>query len=99
MQNGTSPISPSVGEILNFFAAQFAAGKGYHSINRYRSALSSVLPPIDGLDVGRHPLVCRILKGVFQLRPPKPKYANFWSVEQEAVLETVNAASTLFCFS
>lgn len=65
MQNGTNSISPSIGEILSFFAAQFIAGKGYNSINCYRSALSSVLPPIDGFDVGRHPLVCRILKGVF----------------------------------
>ena len=77
MQNGANAISPSIGEILNFFAAQFIAGKGYNSINCYRSALSSVLPPIDGFDVGRHPLVCRILKGVFQLRPPKAKYASF----------------------
>ena len=82
MQNGTSPISPSLGDVLNFFATQFEAGKGYQSLNCYRSALSSVLAPIEGFAVGRHPLVCGILKGVFQLRPPQDKYTSFWSVSK-----------------
>lgn len=63
-RNGTHSFSPSVGDIANFLAAEFHAGKGYRSLS-YRSALSSTLPPIQGFDVGRHPLVCRILRGVF----------------------------------
>ena len=69
-------------DILNFIASQFGEGKEYRSLNCYRSALSSVLSPIDGFDVGRHPLVCRILKVAFQLTPPKAKYTTFWPVEQ-----------------
>ena len=82
IQSGANPISPTLSDILNFLAYQFHQGKQYRSLNCYRSALSSVLAPIDGFDIGRHPLVCRILKGVFQLRPPKAKYTAFWSVEQ-----------------
>ena len=82
VQSSTNPISPSLSDILNFLAYQFHQGKQYRSLNCYRSALSSVLAPIEGFDIGRHPLVCRILKGVFQLRPPKAKYTAFWSVEQ-----------------
>ena len=82
IQSSTNPISPSLSDILNFIAFQFHQGKQYRSLNCYRSALSSVLAPIEGFDIGRHPLVCRILKGAFQLRPPKAKYTTFWSVEQ-----------------
>ena len=82
VQSGTNPISSSLSNILNFIAFQFGEGIEYRSLNCYRSALSSVLSSIDGFDVGRHPLVCRILKGAFQLRPPKAKYTTFWSVEQ-----------------
>ena len=78
---GINPISPSLGNILNFMAAEYGSGRGYRSLNCYRSALSSVLAPIDGFDVGRHPLVCRLMKGVFQQRPPKPKHTAFWSVK------------------
>ena len=60
----------------------FEEGREYRSLNCYRSALSSVLCPIDGFDVGRHPMVCRLLKGAFQTKPPKPKYTAFWSVDQ-----------------
>lgn len=30
--------------------------------------------------MGRHPLVCQLLKGVKQLRPPQPRYAKTWQV-------------------
>jgi len=29
-----------------------------------------------------HPLFCQTLKGVFQLRPPQPRYATTWQVSQ-----------------
>ena len=75
-------LSPSIGGILDFLAVQFDKGREYRSLNCYRSALSSVLGGVDGFPVGSDPLVCRALKGAFQLRPPKPKYSSFWSVDQ-----------------
>ena len=32
--------------------------------------------------MGAHPLVCQLLKGIFHLRPPEPKYSHTWSVSQ-----------------
>ena len=55
VQSSTNPISPTLSDIL---AYQFHQGKQYRSLNCYRSALSSVLAPIDGFDIGCHPLVC-----------------------------------------
>ena len=77
-----NPISVSLNVILEFLKDQFKDGKAYRTINVYRSALSAVLPEIDANSVGAHPLVCQLLKGIFHLRPPEPKYSNTWSVSQ-----------------
>ena len=34
------------------------------------------------MEVGKHPLVTRMLKGVFNERPPRPKYESVWKVDQ-----------------
>ena len=44
-------------------------------------ALSSYVTLDDGSEVGQSPWVCRLLKGVFQSRPPKPKYTEVWDVQ------------------
>ena len=36
--------------------------------------------PVDGSQIGSHPLVSRFMKGVFELRPPQPKYLETWDV-------------------
>ena len=77
-----NPVSVSLNAILEFLKDQFKDGKAYRTINVYRSALSAVLPEIDATSVGAHPLVCQLLKGIFHLRPPEPKYSHTWSVSQ-----------------
>ena len=37
---------------------------------------------VDGTRVGQHPLVTRFLKGVFNSRPPAPKYVATWDVDK-----------------
>ncbi len=37
---------------------------------------------VDGLAVGKHPIVTRILKGAFHFRPPQPRYKSTWDVSQ-----------------
>ena len=54
---------------------------GYESINTARSALSSLGIVVDGCRAGNHPLVARFMKGVFNLRPPLPRYAAIWDVQ------------------
>ena len=34
--------------------------------------------PVDGISLGQHPLVCRLLKGAFHVRPPLPHYSRTW---------------------
>lgn len=64
--------------ILSFLADLFAEGKSYSSINVNRSMLSMTLPHIDGFQIGNHPLVVKLLKGCYNLNPPRPRYRYFW---------------------
>ena len=70
---------PTLADITGFLAHSFDEGLEYRTLNTYRSALSGVLPPIDGFPA-QHPLVVRLLKGVPNLRPAMPRYQQSWNV-------------------
>ena len=72
---------PALADITSFLSDCFNEGLEYRTLNTYRSALSGVLPPIDGFPVGQHPLVVRLLKGVQNLRPALPRYKHCWDVD------------------
>ena len=76
------PIKGPIADILNFLAELFEQGYEYRSLNSYRSAISSVHEKVDGVDVGKHPLMTQMLKGAFNQRPPRPKYGSIWNVDQ-----------------
>lgn len=60
----------------------FEAGYSYESVNSARSALSSLCGTQDGHSVGSHPLVVRFMTGLFNLRPSKPRYFQFWDTSK-----------------
>lgn len=59
----------------------YEKGSGYSSINTARSALSALGLKFDSILVGQHPLIIRFLRGVFNLRPSRPKYTCIWDVQ------------------
>ena len=65
---------------IEFLTQLFRSWIGYSTINTARSALSSVITLSGGTPVGEHPLICRFVKGVFELRPCLPKYTEIWDV-------------------
>ena len=67
---------------MNFLAHLFDTKKEYRTINNYRSAISALYEPIDGLPVGQHPRVKALLKGISKEGPPLPKYSFVWDVGQ-----------------
>ena len=52
-------------DVVNFLAGLFSEGYQYQSLNAYRSAISSTHDNVDGVSVGSHPAVTRLLKGAF----------------------------------
>jgi hypothetical protein len=77
LKNKFDPVSPVVGNVLDYLTELFNQGLGYSAINSARSSLSSIIN-IDNRPVGEHPFVIRHLKGVFNLRPTFPKNVTTW---------------------
>ena len=75
------PFQCPINYVLDFLACLYEKGYAYRSINCYRSAISSFHEKIEGLPVGQHPAVCTLLTGVFNLRPPQPRYSSTWDVQ------------------
>lgn len=63
----------------------YKKGMSYSSLNTARSAISNLClnPAMDPaqVPVGKHFLICRYLKGVFNQRKPTPKYRTTWPVD------------------
>ena len=79
-ERNSDPVSGDINEVIIFLAALYDEGYQYRSLNAYRSAISSVHEKIDGYNVGKHPMVTRLIKGAFQERPPQPRYTETWNV-------------------
>ena len=69
---------------MEFLTDCYHQGKGYTTINTYRSALTTILCSMnDARDsLGSHPLIARLLKGVYILRPLTPRYSSTWDVSK-----------------
>lgn len=67
--------------VLSFLSDEFELGKSYSTLNVYRSMLSSTLGLLGGANIGQHPLVVALMAGIFNSRPPKPRYERTWDVD------------------
>ena len=81
MERNKDPLSAPIGDILEFLLDQYEAGKQYRTINTLRSAISMTHEEVDGVRIGQHSLVSRFLKGIYNCRPPQPKYLATWDVD------------------
>ena len=82
VERSIDPISGYITGVVNFLADLFHQGYQHRSLCSYRSAISSVHEKVDGQPVGSHPMVSRLLKGVFHERSPQPRYSTTWDVSK-----------------
>ena len=61
----------------------------YNTIAGYRLAISAFHNPIDGCKVGDHPRESALVKGIFNLKPPKSRYPFICDMDQ--VLNYLNS--------
>lgn len=66
---------------LDFLAELYVQGLEHRPINTIRSAVSMTHVQVDGVSIGQHPLVTQLLKGVYNQRPPQPRYSGTWKVD------------------
>ncbi len=75
--------STTIPVVLKFLLNLKKQGAGYSTINTARSALSGFVRLTgENTPIGSHHLVTKFMKGVFQSRPPKPRYTHIWDVNQ-----------------
>ena len=78
-------MHPTVNSLLEFLHKLYQQNLGYSALNTARSAVSNIdehsHPTRLHTSVGKHPLVCRYLKGIFNKLKPVPKFHNIWSVD------------------
>ena len=75
-------LQASVIQVVELLTDCYHEGKGYSTINTYHSALPTTLCAMndDRDSLGSHPLIARLLRGVYILRPPIPRYPSTWDV-------------------
>ena len=78
-------------DILEFLTWLYDRGLKYSALNTARAALSSFVVLDNNMTVGKHPLIQRFLKAVYQNRPTLPRYRLTWDV-----LPVLNYLKTLF---
>ena len=76
----TDPIQATTEMRIEFLSEHLKTRVGYSSVNSTRSALSSIIKPVGNVPFGKLPLVCRFLKGFFNIRPALPRYVTTWDV-------------------
>ena len=76
----TDPIQATTEMGTEFLTKYFKIEVVYSLVNSARSALSSIIKPVCNIPFGKSPLVRRLLKGVFNIRSPLPKYITTWGV-------------------
>ena len=75
-------LKPSIQNVCTFLKQLESQGLGYRALNTARSSLATILPSFEGYEVGKHPIVCWMLKGAYEKHPPQPKYTAFWDVNK-----------------
>ena len=76
-------FSASLADILLYLTEFFNDRVPSHSVNPAHSAICNTHSKEDGHSLGGgggHPLVTQLMKGMFNSRPPKPKYSHTWDV-------------------
>ena len=79
-QRSCDPFSCSLNIILDYLVDLFYKGLEYRTINSHRSAISMTHLPVDGICVGSHPFISRLMKGIFNLHPPCPRFVQTWDI-------------------
>ena len=82
MQRDLDPFSCNVSSLVNFLALLFNQGLQHRTINTVRSAVLVTHDQVEGAPIGQHLVVTRLMKGVYNSRPPEPRYSSSWRVER-----------------
>ena len=76
----SDPMAGNTVHVGNFLGEEFESTRQYRTLNVYRSALSSTLLEAEGKPVGQSRIVRQVMTGIYNTRPPQPRYTRTWDV-------------------
>ena len=76
----TDPIQATTEMEINFFTEYFKTGAGYSSVNSTGSSLSSIIKLVSSVAFANAPLVCRLLKEIFNITPVFLRYVTTYDI-------------------
>ena len=94
-QKGVNQLHPDLYDIIAFLTQTFDSQKSTSWTSTFRSAISTVLEVSQGTDIGKHVLISRLLKGMNNMEPKRPRYTNTWDVRQLLTFLEQNNEPTL----
>ena len=77
--------------ILSFLEHLFSSDRVHSTINVTRSMLSAILPPIDGIAIGKHPLIVGLMRAINNKNLHRARYSHMWDVGN--VLNYINSTN------
>lgn len=90
---GISPFDCRISDAMSFFQSILDSYENkFGSFNAYRAALSL----ISSQNLGENNEIKRFIKGVFRLRPPRPKYNVTWNPHQVLIFLRNSNISKIF---
>ena len=75
------PLSPTILNVIAYLTTMYDRGFQYNTIAAATSILSGVLHIPGVTSISSHPLIIRLLKGMFHVRPPTPRYEFIWDTD------------------
>ena len=79
---------------IEYLTKYFHTGVGYSSVNTAISVSSTIIKTENEIPFGELPLVCRFLKGVFNLRPALSRYCTTW--DASVVLKYIKSLEAMW---
>ena len=70
--------SPSINDVLTFLTHLYKTGLSYSTISSVKSVLSTLIHIPGITKIAEHPLVQRLMTGIFNSRPTLPRYNFTW---------------------
>lgn len=81
MKEENLPILPTAQTLCQFLAKLDSKGRAYATISSHKSAIVTIFDLISNGKLAGNQIVSRYVKGLFRLKPPKPRYSNTWDVD------------------
>jgi hypothetical protein len=68
----------SLRAVTDYLTHLYDAGMSWSTIAVHKSTISMTLAPVDGVNIGDHPLIKRLMRGVFKTRPSRRANPTPW---------------------